>query len=50
MYFDEPKETEAVRARLPSGVLMSANGLALLLFGILPQPLMSLCYVAIASL
>jgi hypothetical protein len=29
---------------------MSANGLALLLFGILPQPLMALCYVAIASL
>ena len=50
MYFDEPKESEAVRPRLSSGVLMSANGLALLLFGILPQPLMSLCYVAIASL
>jgi NADH-quinone oxidoreductase subunit N len=50
MYFDEPSETEPVRPRLPSGVLMSANGLALLLFGILPQPLMALCYVAIASL
>jgi NADH-quinone oxidoreductase subunit N len=50
MYFDEPTDSEPVRPRLPSGVLMSANGLALLLFGIVPQPLMSLCYVAIASL
>jgi NADH-quinone oxidoreductase subunit N len=50
MYFDEPKDAAPVRARLPSGVLMSANGLALLLFGIVPQPLMELCYVAIASL
>jgi len=29
---------------------MSVNGLALLFFGIVPQPLMELCYVAIASL
>jgi NADH-quinone oxidoreductase subunit N len=50
MYFDEPTDSAPVRPRLPSGVLMSANGLALLLFGIVPQPLMSLCYVAIASL
>jgi NADH-quinone oxidoreductase subunit N len=50
MYFDEPNATVAVRPRLPSGVLMSANGLSLLFFGVLPQPLMALCYVAIASL
>jgi hypothetical protein len=31
-------------------VLMSANGLSLLFFGVLPQPLMALCYVAIAAL
>jgi NADH-quinone oxidoreductase subunit N len=50
MYFDDPKETAPVQPRLAGGVLMSANGLALLFFGILPQPLMALCLVAIASL
>jgi NADH-quinone oxidoreductase subunit N len=50
MYFDDPRDAAPVSPRLPSGVLMSAHGLALLLFGILPQPLMALCYVAIASL
>jgi NADH-quinone oxidoreductase subunit N len=50
MYFDDPKDAAPVRPRLSSGVLMSANGLALLVFGIVPQPLMELCYVAIASL
>ena len=50
MYFDDPVETAPLRPRLSGGVLMSANGLALLVFGVLPQPLMGLCYVAIASL
>jgi NADH-quinone oxidoreductase subunit N len=50
MYFDEPKDTNPITARRPMRALMSANGLALLFFGILPQPLMSLCFVAIASL
>jgi NADH-quinone oxidoreductase subunit N len=50
MYFDDPVETAAVSPRRASGVLMSANGLALLVFGILPQPLMALCALAIASL
>jgi NADH-quinone oxidoreductase subunit N len=50
MYFDDPQDAAPVRPRLSSGVLMSANGLALLVFGILPQPLMELCYIAIASL
>jgi hypothetical protein len=31
-------------------VLLSLNGIALLAFGILPEPLMSLCFVAIKSL
>ena len=50
MYFDDPRDAAPVRPRLSSGVLMSANGLALLVFGIAPQPLMELCYVAIVSL
>ena len=50
MYFDDATEPVPVRPRRASGVLMSANGLALLLFGIVPQPLMALCGLAIASL
>ena len=50
MYFDDPKQTLPVQPALSSGVLMSVNGLALLVFGILPQPLMALCGFAIASL
>ena len=37
------------RARATPASLLSANGLALLLFGILPQPLMGLCVVALAQ-
>ena len=36
------------RAAIPAW-LLSANGLALLLFGILPQPLMGLCAVALVQ-
>jgi NADH-quinone oxidoreductase subunit N len=50
MYFDEPKETHPVQASRGFRVALSANGLALLVFGLLPQPLMALCYVAIARL
>jgi NADH-quinone oxidoreductase subunit N len=55
MYFDEPKDdaaaapafdTQSFGARL----LLSANGIALLVLGLLPQGLMSLCFVAIKSL
>ena len=50
MYFDEPKDTAPITVQRPMRALMSVNGLALLLFGVLPQPLMSLCFVAVASL
>ncbi|MEW6688477.1 MAG: NADH-quinone oxidoreductase subunit NuoN [Pseudomonadota bacterium] len=50
MYFDEPADTAPVAASGTMRVLMSANGLAVLALGILPQPLMSLCFVAIKSL
>ncbi|MEO8142724.1 MAG: NADH-quinone oxidoreductase subunit NuoN [Betaproteobacteria bacterium] len=51
MYFDEPKDPAPVTAR-PLGVrvLLSANGLALLALGILPQPLMTVCLFAIHKL
>jgi NADH-quinone oxidoreductase subunit N len=47
MYFDEPAESAPVRAGLDVGILLSANGLAMLALGILPQPLMQLCLQAI---
>jgi NADH-quinone oxidoreductase subunit N len=50
MYFDEPVDRAPVTAPLGPGVLMSVNGLLLLLFGILPQPLMHLCFQAIERL
>jgi NADH-quinone oxidoreductase subunit N len=49
MYFDAPTETAPVEARGDTRVLLSANGLALLFFGILPQPLMGLCAVALVQ-
>jgi NADH-quinone oxidoreductase subunit N len=50
MYFDDPKDTSPVTGTLPVQVVMSANGLVLLVFGILPQGLMALCFAAIAAL
>ena len=49
MYFDEPVGTEPIAARRDTRALLSANSLALLLFGILPQPLMGLCVVALVQ-
>ena len=54
MYFDDPVDSPLASAPSPRqldvAVVLSANGLALLLFGILPQPLMALCFAAVASL
>jgi len=49
MYFDEPGDRSPIDARGDTRVLLSANGLALLFFGILPQPLMGLCAVALVQ-
>jgi NADH-quinone oxidoreductase subunit N len=48
MYFDDATDTAPIDARADNRALLSANGLALLLFGILPQPLLGLCVVALA--
>ena len=50
MYFDEPQDAEPIQPRLDLGVLLSANGLAVLALGILPGPLMQLCFYAIKGL
>ncbi len=49
MYFDTPEVTTAIAPRPEMKLLLSINGLALLFFGILPQPLMGFCAQAIAG-
>lgn len=50
MYFDEPEDTHALEPGFDMRVLMSANGLSMLVLGILPGPLMALCVYAIQAL
>ncbi len=50
MYFDDPKDATPVVGDRDMRVLLSANGLALLAIGIVPQPLMWICFVSIRSL
>ena len=54
MYFDEPVEgrnaSESIAGNGEMRALLSLNGLALLALGLMPQPLMSLCFAAIKSL
>jgi NADH-quinone oxidoreductase subunit N len=49
MYFDDPVETAPIVARGDNALLLSVNGLALLVLGILPQQLMGLCAIALAQ-
>jgi NADH-quinone oxidoreductase subunit N len=49
MYFDAPTDSASISPRSDVHLLMSANGLAMLLFGILPGPLMSLCIYSIQA-
>jgi NADH-quinone oxidoreductase subunit N len=50
MYFDEPVAALQVNGGLGFRIALSANGFALLLFGILPGLLMAMCLVAIQAL
>ena len=50
MYFDDPELATPVKGPVEMRVLLSANGLALLVFGILPGGLMQICFVAIQAL
>ncbi len=47
MYFDEPLDNSPIEPQADMQLLLSANGLGVLLLGILPQPLMALCTYAI---
>jgi NADH-quinone oxidoreductase subunit N len=47
MYFDAPHDTSPITASPDTRIIMSANGLAILALGIMPQPLMAVCLHAI---
>ncbi len=47
MYFDEPADRSPIEARTDTRLLISGNGMLLLLLGVLPQPLMGLCALAL---
>ena len=47
MYFDAPESHVPIRIQPDSGVLISINGLAVLLLGIMPGTLMSVCAVSV---
>lgn len=51
MYFDEPQDNHTIQAPLDMRVVLSINAFALLVIGLMPQGLMSLCgYAIIRSL
>jgi NADH-quinone oxidoreductase subunit N len=50
MYFDDPVDAAPVTGGFGVRALMSANGLAVLVFGLFPGGLMALCSIAIATL
>ena len=51
MYFDAPEDNSPIHAPSDVKIMLSANGLAIAVLGLLPQGLMSLCaYALIASL
>ncbi len=50
MYFDEPADITPIQAHADMSVLLSANALAILALGILPQPLMALCAYSIKNM
>ena len=47
MYFDAPSDSAPIAPRGDVRALISANGLAMLLFGVMPEPLMALCLYSI---
>jgi len=50
MYFDEPKDATPVAGHAEMRGVLSLNGLLVLGIGIIPQPLMGLCFEAIKAL
>lgn len=49
MYFDSPDDKQAVTAPMEMRVALGVNAIALLAIGLMPKPLMDLCYYAMVS-
>ena len=49
MYFDEPVDTRPIVASREMGLVLSINGAAVLIFGLLPDTLMTVCREAIVK-
>lgn len=49
MYFDEPADTASIEASLDLRIVLSVNGLAVLMLGILPEALLFRCVEAIRT-
>ena len=49
MYFDEPADTRPIVASREMGLVLSINGAAVLVFGLLPDTLMTVCREAIVK-
>ncbi|HLO95604.1 MAG TPA: proton-conducting transporter membrane subunit, partial [Burkholderiaceae bacterium] len=50
MFFDEPSERGALSAPTDARLVMSLNGVAVLLFGLMPDGLLKMCAVAVKTL
>lgn len=48
MYFDQPDRTPPITASRPMRLVLSLNGVAILLLGLLPNVLLNLCLLALA--
>lgn len=48
MYFDAPQDTAPIQSHACNRALLTLNGLAVLVLGIVPGPLMSLCLQAVS--
>ena len=48
MYFDQPDATPPITASRPLCLVLSLNGVAILLLGLLPNTLLNLCLLALA--
>jgi len=48
MYFDAPLDTAPIEARASNRALLALNGVAVLVLGLVPGPLMSLCLQAVS--
>ncbi len=47
MYFDEPQDTHPIHPQPDMALVLSINGLAMLVLGLMPQKMMELCAYAV---